>query len=263
MLERFNSLWVGNKLGYLERLCLTSALSVGHPFTLYSYDPEALEGVPAGVEIRDAAEILPREKLVTYSDTGSVALGANFWRYALLSRGVGYWVDMDFYFLKPFDFTEDYVFGWEYENWINNAVLRIPADSKMAEDLVDIPRPNRRPPWYGPRRSLLYYWERLRKGHMGVEDMPWGTYSSGLVTYVAKKHGVAQRAQPPSVFYPLRWKEARMLYGPAAEVEALLKPETRAVHMWHSRLVGLFDKPPPSGSYIDVACRKHGIDAGD
>lgn len=263
MLKRLNSLWVGNRLGYLERLCLTSAVAVGHPVTLYSYEPEKLIGVPHGVELRDAAEVMPRKQLVHYSDSGSVALGANFWRYAMLAKGLGFWVDMDFYFLRPLEFESEYVFGWEYEGWINNAVLLAPADSQMVHDLLDIPQPNRRPPWYGPRRSLLFYWERLRKGHVGVEDMPWGTYSSGLVTYVANKNRLNAFAQSPDVFYPVRWKDAQNLYGPAVEVERLIGPETRAVHMWHSRLGGLHKYPPPAGSYIESACRKHDIDTSE
>jgi hypothetical protein len=255
-----NSLWVGNHLGYLERLSVVSAMAVGHEFTLWSYEPEKLQHVPDGVILRDAAEVMPRERLITYADTGSVALGANFWRYEMLAKGLGYWVDMDLYFVRPLDFAEDHVFGWEYEGWINNALLIAPAGSAMVSDLLSIPKPNRRPPWFGPKRSIAFYWQRLVKGPIGLEDMPWGTFAAGLVTYVMKKNGLQKFAKSPDIFYPVRWKDARTLYDPAEVVEAMLSPETRTVHMWHSRLIGLFDKPPATGSYIDLACRKHNID---
>jgi len=263
MLERLNSLWVGDRLGYVEQLCLASARSVGHEFTLYSYTPDRLRGLPAGIELRDAREIMPEEKLVRYSDSGAVQLGANFFRYALLAKGHGYWVDMDFYFLRPLDFEESYVFGWEYENWINNALLRAPPESGFVRDLCDLPQTNRRPPWFGPKRTLRYYWQRLTKGDIRVQDLPWGTFSAGMVTYLAKKYGVADQAQKPSVFYPVRWKDAAALFGPAEFIEAMITPESRAVHMWYSRLVGLIDKPPPRGSYTDVICRRFGIDTGN
>ncbi len=261
-LPRLNSLWVGERLGYIETLCLQSALALGHPFTLYSYTPEKLRGLPTGVELRDAREVMSRERLVSYADSGSFALGANFFRYELLAKGLGYWVDMDFCFLKPLDFERDYVFGWEYENWINNALLLAPPESAMARDLCNLPRTNWRPPWYGPRSTLLYYWKRLTKGDIKVEDMPWGTFSAGLVTYVAKKCGVAAQAQPPSVFYPIRWKEARMVFGPADAVEEKIGADTVAVHLWHSRLIDLLDKPPPAGSYLDKLCRRYDVDTG-
>ena len=260
MLERLNSLWVGKTLGYVEQICLASALSVGHKFTLYSYTPETLKHVPTGVELRDAREVMPEERLVRYSDSGAIQLGANFFRYALLAKGVGYWVDMDFQFLQPLNFSEPYVFGWEYAGWINNALLRAPAESNLVRDLCDLPQTNRRPPWFGPRRSLYYYWNRLTKGDIEVQDLPWGTFSSGMVTYVAKKYGVANQAQKPWVFYPVRWKDGPALMGPAEKIEEMLRPETRAVHMWYSHLVRFVDKPPPRGSYLDIACRRYGVD---
>ncbi len=259
-LVHFNSLWVGPRLNYLERLCLASAKAAGHEFTLWSYDPGKLEGVPPGTDLRDAAEILPEERLLRYRDNGSVALGANLWRIELLAKGHGCWVDMDFIFLKPFDFDDDYIFGWEYENWINNAVLFAPKDSPMVADLQAIPQPNRCPPWWGPRRTLEFYWRRFREGRIELEDYPWGTFSAGLVTHVVKRNKLQRHAQKPDIFYPVRWKDARSLYEPEAVVQAMITPETRAVHMWHSRLQGLRDNPPVAGSYIDVACRRFSID---
>ncbi len=38
-------------------------MSHGHEFTVYSYTPDELKGVPTGVEVRDAREIMPEEKL--------------------------------------------------------------------------------------------------------------------------------------------------------------------------------------------------------
>ncbi|MCB2074252.1 MAG: hypothetical protein KDE49_11160 [Novosphingobium sp.] len=255
-----HSLWVGPRLGYLERLCLASATAQGHRFTLWSYDPDELQGVPSYIEVRNASEILPHERLLRYRDNGSVALGANLWRIQLLAKGFGCWVDMDFIFLRPFAFDQPYIFGWEYENWINNAVLFAPPDSRMVEDLKAIPQPNRRPPWWGPRRSLQFYWRRLREGRIDLEDYPWGTFSAGLVTYVVKRNRLQEYAQSPEVFYPVRWKDARTLYEPAETVEAMIGPETRAVHMWHSRLQGLRDEPPPPGTFIAKMLERFDVD---
>jgi hypothetical protein len=198
---------------------------------------------------------------VRYSDTGAVALGANFFRYALLAKGLGYWIDADFYFLKTLNFKEKYVFGWEYENTINNAVVWAPPDSMLVRDLCELPFSNRRPPWFGPRRSLSYYWKTLKQGRsVSVQDLPWGTFSTGMLTYLARKHRVATQAQKPTVFYPIRWKDARLVYGPAEEVERMISTETHAVHLWHSRLVGFSDKPPPKGSYMDKICKHVGVE---
>ncbi len=255
-----NSLWVGDSLGFIERLCVRSAIATGHQFRLFSYEPDKLSGVPEGVELRDAADVMPREQLISYSDTGAVALGANFWRYQMLAKGLGCWCDMDLMFIKPLEVRSDYVFGWEYEGWLNNAILMAPAQSDFVRDLLELPKPNRRPPWFGPRRTVLYYLERLKRGHIGLEDMPWGTYAAGLVTYLVKKHRLTEFASPPDVFYPVRWKDARTVYAPAEEVETMVTDRTVAVHLWHSRLGELKQKPPPPQSYIGIAARRFGVE---
>lgn len=260
VLKRVNSLWVGDRLGYLEQLCLVSAAAAGHPVTLYSYTPDHLKGVPPGIELRDAREVMPEQRVVKYAGTNSYALGSNFFRYELLAQDRGYWIDADVYMIKALDFEEPYVFGMEHEKTINSAVLYIPPNSGMVRDLCEIPLSNQRPPWYGPKRSLAYYWKRLKKGQVRVEDMMWGTFGPLMVTYLAKKHKVVDQAQKPSVFYPISWKDARQFYGPASVIESSLTPDTHAVHLYNSRLVGLSDKLPPAGSYIDLVCRKHGID---
>ena len=260
MLERLNSLWVGNRLGYIEQLCLFSATAVGHPFTLYSYKPDILRGVPDGVELRDAREVMSESKFIDYSSSRSLTLLTDFFRYDLLTKDLGYWVDMDFCFLRPLEFKQPYVFGWEDENTINNAILRIPAQSEMAHDLCDLPKTNRCPPWFGPKRTLLYYWARLTKGDIGVLDLPWGTFGPGMVTYLAKKHGVAEQAQPRWVFYPVKYQDAKALFGPADIIEKMITPKSRALHMYRARLFDFVDKPPPRGSYLDVVCRRYGVD---
>jgi hypothetical protein len=260
MLERLNSLWVGDEFGYIERLCIVSAMVKGHPFTIYSYSPERLRGVPPGVDIRDAREVMPDAFAGKYFEVRWAALLADFFRYALLAKGLGYWVDLDLYFLKPFDFEQEYVFGWEHSASINNAVLRVPSQSLMIRDLRELPKPNWRPPFFGPKRSFFFYWTRFIKGDIHPEDLPWGTFGPALITYLAKKYRVAKLAQEPSVFYPVRYQDADVLFSaPAAVVESMLTPQTRAVHLWHSKFTEAAKTRPPQGSYLEHACRSYGI----
>ena len=258
-----HSLWVGPRLNYLERLCLASAKAMGHDFTLWSYEPRALAGVPPGTDLRDAAEVMPRERLLHYRDSGSVALGANLWRIELLAKGLGCWVDMDFIFLRRLTAETPYLFGLEHEGWINNAVVCAPADSDLVHDLQTIPKPNMVPPWWGPKNRLKFLWRRWREGPIELEDYPWGTFSAGLLTHAIKRNRLMAHAQPPDVFYPVRYKDALALYEPAEHVNAMLTPRTMAVHMWHSRLQGLRDAPPAPGSFIDAMCQRYEVDTDD
>jgi len=253
------SLWVGDRLGKLEQLCILSALAAGHRFQLYSYEPSNLGGVPAGVEVLDASSVMPRDRLLAYADSSSYALGANFWRYEMLALGLGYWVDLDVLLLKPFAFEDDYVFGREQEGTVNNAVLFAPSDSGLVEDLRTLPARIGRPPWYGPRRSLQYAVRRALKGRPRLEDYPWGTFGPGLLGYLVEKHGLSTFVQPHPVLYPLSWRNARMLYGPAEQVEAVLSDQTCAIHLYNSQLRELAKEPPPIGSFMAKQFAKFGI----
>ena len=259
MIPRLNSLWIGEQLGYIEKLTVTSALSVGHSFTIYSYTPEKLRGVPGGVEIRDANEVAPYQTLAHYFDGGSVALGTDFFRYAMQAKGLGAWVDLDLYFIRPIDFEDDYVFGWEHETSINGAVLRLPANSDMVRELCEIPHVNWQPPFYGLRKTAIFYWRRLTEGDLRPENYRWGTFGPMFLTYLAKKYGVAQRAKDRSVFYPVTHHQWKLLCGPPEFVNAQLTKETRTVHLWRSVLIRTMGASPPSGSYLEALCRAHGL----
>jgi len=260
LLERFNSLWFGSELGYLEQLSIKSALALGHRYTLYSYEPETLRGVPAGVDLRDAAEVMSDPKRIKHFAGKFKALGSDFFRYELLAKDLGYWVDLDLIFLKPFDFAEAHVFGWEREGSINGAVLKMPADSPMLKVLREIPERNWCPPFFGPRRKLEYYWQRLR-GDVELEDLPWGVAGPGLITYLAEKMGYAKDAQAKPVFYPIDYFEAEILFASPAEVEQRLSPDTHAIHMWHSRIVKRAGTVPEPGSYLAQQCERFGVGA--
>jgi hypothetical protein len=261
MLDRLHSLWIGDELGYLERLTMVSALSVGHPFTLYSYFPEKLRGVPNGVEVRDANVVVPFQALARYFDGGNATLGTDFFRYAMQAKGLGYWVDLDLLFIRPIDFHDQYVFGWENERLINGTVLRLPRDSDMVRELCGISHVNWRPPFYGPRKLAVFYWRRLIEGDIRAENYRWGTFGPMILTYLAKKYHVSKQAKHRSVFHPVRHRDVKLLLGPSEQVESQLTNETRAIHLWNSVLRRLAKGSPPPGSFLEAACRRHGIEA--
>ena len=259
MREMINSLWFGDQLGYLEQLSIRTALAAGHPYTLYSYEPGKLSRVPDGVQVADAREVMSDPRRIRYFEGKFKALGSDFFRYEIFAQSLGYWADLDVIFLRPLQFDDDYVFGWEKKNSINGAVLKIPTGSAMLEQLRNIPERDWCPPFFGPRRRLNYYIQRLR-GHVELEDLPWGAAGPAMITYLANALGLARKAQPVPVFYPVPYARAEMLFGPAQQVHSLITSETTAVHMWHSRLHTLAKQPPPRGSYIDELCREYDVD---
>ena len=106
-------LWVEDNLSRIERLSVKSFLDHGHDVHVYSYAPH-LTGLPDGAVLRDASEILPKERIWRYNngaERGSWAGVANQFRYQLLNTRGGTWVDLDVICLRPFPDDPAFISG--------------------------------------------------------------------------------------------------------------------------------------------------------
>ena len=241
------TLWIGERLGAVERACLLSVLRQGHRLNLYCYRPP--EGIPAGVEVRDASEIL-EERNVFRTRNGSVAAFSDWFRYELQRRAKGTWIDTDVYLLQPLDEELPHLFGEEASGVINNAVLRLPAESPMIEQLLSA-FSGRTPYWLapGPRRlSTIREW---LVGRASVGAMPWGTTGPAALTAVAKANGVAAEAQRQEVFYPVPWQRAVWILDPDTKLKDITTDRTVGVHLWNELIKGFKSDPAPGGSFLE------------
>ena len=246
MAGRCVTLWIGAELGPFEQACLLSALRVGHEVALYCYrEPR---GVPRGVELRDAAGIFPESATFRHR-SGSPALFANLFRYELLRRGLGTWIDCDAYILKPLPEDGTYLMGWQEPGVINNGVLRLPPDSPMLEPLIGIFSERQVPPWLPMRAKLAAYWRLLRRGRTGLSLMPWGSAGPHAVTAIAREYGLDRFALPQDVLYPVHWRDAGWIFRADVPLEAVTSPATVSVHLWNSCLRRIEAAPVPPGSF--------------
>ena len=247
-LERCNSLWIGPSLGPVERACLLSVLRQGHPLSLYCY--EAPEGVPDGIELRDASEIRPREEIVRHTN-GGVSIFANRFRYELQRLGRGIWIDCDVYLLAPLSFPRPHLFGWECDELIGNGIFRAPADSSLLPPLLalfggDPPIP----PWLSRSARLAAHWRRLRTGRNEVKLMPRGTTGPHALTWIARQAGVDGEALPRDVLYPMRWQDAGWIRDPSARLEDRITGDTVAVHLWNECIRSFKNEAAPERSFL-------------
>lgn len=235
------TMWIGEALGPVERACLKSVVRLGHRLALYSY---ASLDVPEGVELRDGAEILPLAMLDERCG-GRVAFFADWFRYALLRRELGAWVDADLYLLAPLDMESPHLFGEQSPGELNNAVLRLPADSPLLAELLAIfEQPGAMPwlPWRARLRSLL--------AGADLAIIPWGSTGPHALTALARRLGLSALAEPPERFYPVSWQEASWLLEPGVQAEDVARPGTVAVHLWNECIKGFKDRPAPHGSFL-------------
>ncbi|HSD74462.1 MAG TPA: glycosyltransferase, partial [Steroidobacteraceae bacterium] len=78
---------------------MSSFVANGHTVRLHVYQPP--EGVPAGVQLADAAKTLPRKRMFRMKESNSVAGFADWFRFQLLHDQGGIWADTDVVCLKP------------------------------------------------------------------------------------------------------------------------------------------------------------------
>ncbi len=132
------ALWVGNKLGATEVMCMRSFLEHGHPYHLYTYND--IDNLPSGVELKDANAVLPASCVYATNYRGYAPF-SDWFRWALFQERGGYWVDTDVLCLRPLDFSEDIVFGWEVfdppvETRLGTAVIRMQAGHVLCSTML-------------------------------------------------------------------------------------------------------------------------------
>ena len=132
-----NALWIGTKLSTCELLTMRSFLNCGHNFVLWAYD-KIETAIPDGVVVRDASEIIPREKVFCYKYSnqfghgkGSYAGFSDIFRYRLLYLYGGWWTDMDVTCLKPLDFADEYVFRTHHSLPLVGNIMKCPKNSLL------------------------------------------------------------------------------------------------------------------------------------
>ncbi|MEQ9425969.1 MAG: glycosyltransferase [Cyclobacteriaceae bacterium] len=135
-----NGLWVGNKLSYIEILTLSSFVKHGHSFNLWVYE-DIETPIPCGVSLKDANEIIGGDQIFYYKNPnqykhgkGSIAGFSDIFRYMLLYKKGGWWVDMDVTCIKPLNFEDPYVFRAHDVLPIVGNVMKCPIHSPLMLD---------------------------------------------------------------------------------------------------------------------------------
>ena len=230
------TLWIGDALCPVERACLRSVMHQGHSLALYAYRQPS--GVPDGIEIRDASDVLPESAIVRHR-SGSVALFSDWFRYELMGRGLGTWIDTDLYLVASLDMDRAYLFGkqvvspvrpwrWRVRESINGSVLRLPPDSPMLPPLI-----------------------AQFTGQSDLSQRRWGSAGPFALTDVAERCGFSSEALPSDVFNPVPWYRARWILDPARALSDLVTERTVGIHLWNECIRAFKNDPAPVGSFLD------------
>ncbi|MBB5514839.1 hypothetical protein FHS89_000845 [Rubricella aquisinus] len=261
-LPTIGTFWTGSDLSWFEQLTIQSYLDAGHHVVLYTFDE--IGNIPDGTEIRDAADIGTPVLWDTSTRKGRVCFSDLFRLYMIRETGF-LWSDLDAYCVKPFDWDSEYVFGYvKLEQVVNNGILRLPqASLELAACISFIEEPNPIPPWFGfkKRRQLLEL-RRQNTPHT-VENLKWGTSGPGILTHVLNYHGTIGHTLTGKVLYPYSTRKLWQMILQTTPYDEAIPDMCHSVHLYGDTkhlLKTDFDGLPPSGTFLDQLCQKHGID---
>ncbi len=257
-LSKIKTLWIGANLGKIERLALKSFLYYGHEVTIFVYDDVA--GIPNGVKVRDANEILTSQNIFRYKNNNSVAGFADWFRYEMLYREGGVWVDTDVVCLKPFEFSGLF-FGREQYDKYNNAVLGAVPGCKFMRFLSDQAAfPNRFLPFDTLKDKKRKLKRRLFRGNK-PRNVSWGEVGPVGLTRAINHFNLNEFGFPAKYFYPIHPFNWDQIFDNSFPNPSDFFPDSFAIHLWNEMFKTKpgFDKNQPSltGSLIHALEAKY------
>jgi hypothetical protein len=231
------SFWHGQFSPY-EALCLSSFVAAGIPVELFSEAPIA--GLPDGVTRRNARDILDQH--VAYYrhefDGPSPALHANHFRYALLEKLGGWWIDTDIILVAASLPAAGIFVARQSDHELNTSALRFPA----AHPLMMAAR---------------------QRTAAGLDDARWGETGPKLLTELQPDYAPDMPIAPRQSAYEIGADEFQKFFLPEArdEIDERISNST-FVHLWNEmwRRAGIPKNiAPPKGCWLDRMFERHQI----
>jgi hypothetical protein len=233
MLDIIQSLWVGDRLSLMEQMCIKSHLRVGHPFHLYTYG--GVGGIPPGVTTKDANVIAPKWKIEQFQNLANFS---DYFRYLLLYKNGGWWSDLDSFCLRPFDFTDPYVFATQlssndgHPQDLCGGVMKVPVNSEI----------------------MRYCMERVAETDVKTND--WADIGPALIMEAVPRFDLGKYTKSKWVFCPLDHYEAPdNIFGPESGNQCV--GDAYAIHLWNeeARRAGIDKFGSYPGSLFDYLKR--------
>ena len=214
----FSSFWAGESLSPYEQACLRSFTLRGYEVILYTY--ETLKGVPEGVRVESAQEIIDGRYMDLYliEDRPSLSHFSDIFRYRMSEKTGHIWIDSDILLLKPIDVElPSTLLAKEHSTSLCGAVLRLSSSD--------------------PRIPLLI--ERCEQ--LAGQNLIWGATGPRLLTEVFGKDQLFSIAYEPEIFFPIYFDDFWKAFLPECldECEDLCR-NAFTVHLWNNIVVKLW-----------------------
>lgn len=257
------SLWIGEKLHYLNQLCLKSHLIHGHPVTLYC--THAVDNAPEGVEIRRADEIMEIDMALVEATSASFL--SNVFRYKMILQTGAIWIDCDAFCHRPFPDEWEYIFASHgMRGALNCGVVGLPASCELMDQLLDYYEnlPDYPPWWNQNQRRKMDRQDTKHSLAARIYKTERTAFGPQAFTHFARQTGEVSRAMTSDVLYPVPFQLNDVFYDPHGRVEGHFTDHTVSVHLYTNGTKPWWRKHPPlENSYAWRMCQETGIDPSE
>lgn len=254
------SLWIGEKLHYLNQLCLMSHVRQGHPTTLYCTD--VVSNVPDGVIVKPASAIMALDRAVIAQTSESFL--SNVFRYKMIRQTDAIWIDCDAYCHRPFPDEMINIFaGHGFRGALNCGVVSIPKDGALINALLDyydnLPDA---PAWFNKQQK-----KKLEKQDAGlpqavrIYNAERTAFGPQAFTWFAQQTGDFDKALSSDYLYPVPFQLNDVFFDPYGRVEGHFTDNTLSVHLYTNGTKPFWRRNPPlANSFAARMCAEIGID---
>ncbi len=250
------SLWLGERLSFLEQVVLQSWIDNGYSLSLYAYDE--VDGVPEQVDVLDASEIMGRSDI---SDARDDEIFRDIFRIKCLAAGAGMWIEMNALCTAPLP-EGDIVFSTGSDDLVSPVALRLaPEHPMMAEAINFLDGDPPIMPWRGPR-FMRKMQEQIAAGqHWTLKDLRVGATGPLLLSHMLGGDDMGGvRLGPKQVRHA---PESEGLYLASLIPLDRIEPDGTCIVVLPKGLAGVIETNfyglPPKTSYLDAICRRHAI----
>lgn len=221
-------------MSLIEQLALKSFVEEGHEVQLFCY--EDIKNVPEGVKLRNGGDILSKDKIFKYKDKPSYSGFANWFRYEMLYREGGVWIDTDVVCLKQFDFDQDIFFGLEEVDKANCAVVGAKPGLEIFKFLAQqVENPNAFLPYdtkkIKRRKLRRKYLEGNQRG-----NVKWGETGPVGFTKALQYFELFDKALPFTAFYPIHASCWTAIFDETYPSVERYFPDSYAIHLWNEMM---------------------------
>ncbi|CAM5432086.1 Mannosyltransferase OCH1 OS=Afipia felis OX=1035 GN=NCTC12722_02768 PE=4 SV=1 [Afipia felis] len=238
--------WVGPPLSFYEILSLKSFLRAGARVILYAYDRDL--SVPDGVELHDAADVLPIDVLHRYNagHPDAWARHSDLFRYVMLEKFGGWYADLDVVCLADRLPQEETYFGRAGETRVFASLLKFPKGFPALRDVI------------------LEAERILPEAGEVKSDVARTVIGAPLLGRILQRHRLDRLAKPERDAYAVPFNEALGFFDPG-QCEALKArlADSAFAHFWNgawNRLRIPRNYGPPRGSFLDWLFVRFGVE---